>query len=60
MHTHTHTHTHHILHQIISDHAADNAGGWWEVVDGIFTHKHNRLPSVVPLEKEPMVITIDF
>merc|ERR1711916_341509 len=44
----------------ISDHAADNTGGWWEVVNGVFTHKHSRMPSVVPLEKEPMVIKIDF
>ena len=46
--------------QAISDHAATNAGGWWEVVDGEYTHKFHEVPKVVPLEKRPMKIVIDI
>ena len=46
--------------QTIGDHAAVNDGGWWEVVDGVFVHKHNHVPTVVPLVKTPTVLKIDI
>lgn len=41
-------------------HDKRNPDGWYEVKDGAFTLIHGKAPKVVPLVKDPVVISIDF